>query len=227
MPGHVKTSGIWLTYQSNLLKAEIELLEGMSSGSARLNIYPCSLLFFSSPSAPEPGIMEQPQGRLDTNTCSVLIFDWRTYVLLSIQPPKEVASLAARCAYTLPRFRNRPKHGRGKPSFSLKTARARWYREAIQPEVAEWCPGPSCRYVEASLSAMLMALVTGKKHRARDLIVYSDSPAAVDIMNKRRNTTADATGTYLQARALAHSYRTVLFYSPTAISDAPVIAAGG
>ena len=89
--------------------------------------------------------------------------------------------------------------------------------------------GHPADHVEASLSAMLMALVTGKKHRARDLIVYSDSPAAVDIMNKRRSTTADATGTYLHARALAHSYRTVSFYySPyPAISDAPVIAAGG
>jgi ribonuclease HI len=83
--------------------------------------------------------------------------------------------------------------------------------------------------IEASLSAILMALVTGRKHRARDLIVYSDSPAAVDIMNKRRNIATEAIGTYLQARALAHSYRTVSFYySPyPAISDAPVIAAGG
>jgi len=88
---------------------------------------------------------------------------------------------------------------------------------------------PHVDYIDASLLAILMALTIGRKHRARELIIYSDCPAAVDVMKKRRNPTSSQIGTCLQARALAYSYKTVQFhYSPyPAMSDLPVIAAGG
>jgi len=88
---------------------------------------------------------------------------------------------------------------------------------------------PHVDYIDASLLAILMALTIGRKHRARELIIYSDCPAAVDVMNKRRSPTGSQIGTCLQARALAYSYKTVQFhYSPyPAMSDLPVIAAGG
>ena len=88
---------------------------------------------------------------------------------------------------------------------------------------------PPVDYIDASLLAILMALTIGRKHRARELIIYSDCPAAVDVMKKRRSPTGSQIGTCLQARALAYSYKTVQFhYSPyPAMSDLPVIAAGG
>lgn len=81
----------------------------------------------------------------------------------------------------------------------------------------------------AALAAMLQGLMVAKRIRARNVVVFSDRPRAIDALSRQTQVAAAAVGTYLQLRAMAHSFASVEFrYSPyPAISDLPVMAAGG
>lgn len=81
----------------------------------------------------------------------------------------------------------------------------------------------------AALAAMLQGLIVTKRIRARNVVVFSDRPRALDALSRQTHVAAAAVGTYLQLRAMAHSFASVEFrYSPyPAISDLPVMAAGG
>ena len=81
----------------------------------------------------------------------------------------------------------------------------------------------------AALAAMLRGLMAAKNIRARNVVVFSDRPRALDALSRQARVAAAAVGTYLQLRAMAHSFASVEFrYSPyPAISDLPVMAAGG
>jgi hypothetical protein len=81
----------------------------------------------------------------------------------------------------------------------------------------------------AALAAMLQGLMVAKRIRARNVVVFSDRPRAIDALSRQTQVAAAAVGTYLQLRAMAHSFASVEFrYAPyPAISDLPVMAAGG
>lgn len=81
----------------------------------------------------------------------------------------------------------------------------------------------------AALVAMLQGLMAAKSIRARNVVMFSDRPRAIDALNRQARVAAAAVGTYLQLRAMAHSFASVEFrYAPyPAISDLPVMAAGG
>ena len=81
----------------------------------------------------------------------------------------------------------------------------------------------------AALAAMLQGLIVTKRIRARNVVVFSDRPRALDALSRQTHVAAAAVGTYLQLRAMAHSFASVEFrYAPyPAISDLPVMAAGG
>ena len=81
----------------------------------------------------------------------------------------------------------------------------------------------------AALAAMLQGLIVTKRIRARNVVVFSDRPRALDALSRQARVAAAAVGTYLQLRAMAHSFAGVEFrYAPyPAISDLPVMAAGG
>jgi len=81
----------------------------------------------------------------------------------------------------------------------------------------------------AALTAMLQGLMTAKSVRARNVVVFSDRPRAIDALSRQARVAAAAVGTYLQLKAMAHSFASVEFrYAPyPAISDLPVMAAGG
>jgi len=81
----------------------------------------------------------------------------------------------------------------------------------------------------AALAAMLQGLMAAKSVRARNVVVFSDRPRALDALSRQTRVAAAAVGTYLQLRAMAHSFAGVEFrYAPyPAISDLPVMAAGG
>jgi len=81
----------------------------------------------------------------------------------------------------------------------------------------------------AALAAMLQGLIVTKRIRARNVVVFSDRPRALDALSRQTHVAAAAVGTYLQLRAMAHSFANVEFrYAPyPAISDLPVMAAGG
>lgn len=81
----------------------------------------------------------------------------------------------------------------------------------------------------AALAAMLQGLIAAKQVRARNVIVFSDRPRALDALSRQARLAASAVGTYLQLRAMAHSFASVEFRyaSYPAISDLPVMAAGG
>jgi hypothetical protein len=76
---------------------------------------------------------------------------------------------------------------------------------------------------------MLQGLIVTKRIRARNVVVFSDRPRALDALSRQTHVAAAAVGTYLQLRAMAHSFASVEFrYAPyPAISDLPVMAAGG
>ena len=81
----------------------------------------------------------------------------------------------------------------------------------------------------AALAAMLRGLMAAKNIRARNVVVFSDRPRALDALSRQTHVAAAAVGTYLQLRAMAHSFASVEFRyaSYPAISDLPVMAAGG
>ena len=81
----------------------------------------------------------------------------------------------------------------------------------------------------AALAAMLQGSMVAKRIRARNVVVFSDRPRAIDALSRQTQVAAAAVGTYLQLRAMAHSFASVEFrYAPyPAISDLPVMAAGG
>lgn len=87
--------------------------------------------------------------------------------------------------------------------------------------------GPTA-HRDASIGAMLCGLTAARRFGARNVIVYSDSPPAVDVLNKRAQVSHASAGVYLQTKALAYSFRSAQYhYSPyPAMSDAPAIAAG-
>ena len=81
----------------------------------------------------------------------------------------------------------------------------------------------------AALAAMLLGLIAARQVRARNVIVYSDRPRALDALSTQARVAAAVVGTYLQLRAMAHSFANVEFRyaSYPAISDLPVMAVGG
>lgn len=81
----------------------------------------------------------------------------------------------------------------------------------------------------AALAAMLQGLMAAKSIRARNVVVFSDRARAVDALSRQTRVAAAAVGTYLQLRAMAHSFASVEFRCAPypAISDLPVMAAGG
>lgn len=81
---------------------------------------------------------------------------------------------------------------------------------------------------DASMEAALRGLMAAHEARARNVIVYSDSPPAVEALNRSAPPSRACVRVHLQVRALSHSFRAAQFhYSPyPAMSDVPAMAFG-
>ena len=116
-----------------------------------------------------------------------------------------------------------------KAVITLQHPSGRVVAELSEPIASE--PGQAgapTAHRDASMGAALRGLMAARGARARNVIVYSDSPPAVEALNRSTPPSRASVGVHLQVRALSHSFRDAQFhYSPyPAISDAPAMAAG-
>lgn len=121
--------------------------------------------------------------------------------------------------------------GKWKAVMLAQSSRGRVLAEDVQclapALVAHPVPGSAAS--TAALAVMLQGLIAARRVRARNVVVFSDLPRALDALSGKGHIPAGAVGTYLQLRAMAHSFASVEFrYAPyPAMSDLPVMAAGG
>jgi hypothetical protein len=116
-----------------------------------------------------------------------------------------------------------------KSFVTLQHPSGRVLAEFSEPIAAEpGHTGSPTAHRDASMNAALQGLVAARKARARNVIVYSDSPPAVEALNRSTPPSRASVGVHLQVRALSHSFRAAQFhYSPyPSISDVPAMASG-
>ncbi len=121
--------------------------------------------------------------------------------------------------------------GRWKAVILAQNSRGKVLAEDVQrlAPAPDSHPAPGSAASAAALAAMLQGLIAAKRVRARNVVVFCDRPRALDALSGKGHIARGAVGTYLQLKAMAHSFAGVEFrYAPyPAMSDLPVMAAGG